>query len=70
MPKCKVCNREAEEANYHELHMKAYESSELEHDKWRRALSISWKDYLNEIVKNPLTGIWAKEVVQLIFTEK
>jgi hypothetical protein len=70
LPKCKACNREAEiEDNYCELHAKAYESLSLEYEKWKRALDISWEDYLNEIIKNPLTGVWAKEVAQLILVE-
>jgi hypothetical protein len=68
---CKACNREAaeEEGNYCELHAKAYKSLVLKYDKWNRALDICWKDYLREIIKNPLTGVWAKEVAQLILME-
>jgi hypothetical protein len=42
----------------------------LKYDKWKRALGISWKGYLHEIIKNPLTGVWAKEVAQQILMEK
>ena len=70
MTKCKACSREAvEKEEYCELHAKAHEKLVLKYDKWRRALDISWKDYLNEVIKNPLTGIGAKEVAQLILTE-
>jgi hypothetical protein len=48
------------------LHAKAFESLVLNYDKWKRALGISWKNYLNEIIKNPLTGFWVKEVAQLM----
>jgi hypothetical protein len=27
-------------------------------------MQISWKEYLSEIVKNPLTGEWAREVAE------
>jgi len=34
-------------------------------------MEISWKEYLSEIAKNPLTGEWAREVAeQLIKAEK
>jgi hypothetical protein len=34
-------------------------------------LGISWKEYLSEIAKNPLTGEWAKEVAEhLVEMEK
>jgi hypothetical protein len=40
------------------------------YDDWRRAMDISWKKYLNEIVKNVYTGSWAKEVAgQLLKNE-
>jgi hypothetical protein len=33
-------------------------------------MDISWKEYLNEIVKNPYAGSWAKEVAgQLLKNE-
>jgi hypothetical protein len=44
--------------------MKAYESILEKYDLWKRAMEISWKEYLSEIVKNPLTGEWAKEVAE------
>jgi len=62
--KCKVCNREAVENGYCDLHAKAYENVMKNYDAWRKALDISWKEYLSEITKNPLTGEWAKEVAE------
>jgi hypothetical protein len=32
-------------------------------------LEVSWKEYLSEIVKNPLTGEWAKEVAECLISE-
>jgi hypothetical protein len=49
-----------------ELHMKAYESVIKKYDVWRKALEISWREYLSEIAKNPLTGEWAKEVAEYL----
>ena len=62
--KCPICSRDANEKGYCELHTKAYESILKKYDVWKRALEISWKEYLSEIVKNPLTGEWAKEVAE------
>jgi len=64
--KCKVCGREAGENGYCELHMKAHESIVKEYDQWKKALEISWKEYLSEVVKNPLTGEWSKEVAEYL----
>ena len=49
---------------YCELHKKAYRSIVQKYDDWKRAMDISWKEYLNEIAKNPYTGSWAKEVAE------
>jgi len=62
--KCPICSRDANEKGYCELHTKAYESILKKYDVWKRALEISWKEYLSEIVKNPLTGEWAREVAE------
>jgi len=60
--KCKVCSREAGEKGYCELHLKAYENILKKYSLWKKALKISWQEYLSEIDKNPLTGEWAREV--------
>jgi len=62
--KCLICNREASKNDYCESHTKAYESITRKYDYWKKALNISWKEYLNEIAKNSLTGEWAKEVAE------
>jgi hypothetical protein len=62
--KCKLCDRKAIENGYCKLHKKAYESVATKYDFWRKALGITWKEYLSEIAKNPLTGQWTKEVAQ------
>ena len=59
---CAICNREACENSYCELHRKAYENIVEKYEWWKKALEISWKGYLSEIIKNPLTGEWSKEV--------
>jgi len=62
--RCKTCNREAGENSYCELHMKAYENVIEKHEVWKKAVQISWKEYLSEVAKNPLTGEWAREVAE------
>jgi len=36
---------------------------------WRRALSLPWKRYLEEIVENPLTGEKAREIASSLLRE-
>jgi hypothetical protein len=64
--KCAICNKEAVENGYCELHARAYQSIVKKYDVWKKALDISWKEYLSEIVKNPFTGEWAKEVAEYL----
>ena len=67
--KCKVCSREAR--NKHcELHEKAYSNVVQKFEIWRNAAGISWEQYLNELVENPSTGIWAKEVAEHLLKDK
>ena len=71
--KCKVCSREAKtqpQSEYCELHQKAYENIQRKSERWKSALNIEWREYLNEIKKNPLTGIWAKEVAENLLSRK
>lgn len=64
--RCKICSGKADESGYCELHTKAYESVVRKYDSWKRALECSWKEYLSEIAKNPLTGEWTKEVAEYL----
>lgn len=62
--KCAICDKEAVLDGYCELHAKAYKNVVEKYEDWKKALNISWKEYLKEIVKNPFTGEWAKEVAE------
>lgn len=64
--KCTICDRETGENSYCELHRKAYESINEKYDVWKKALDISWGEYLSKIAENPLTGEWAKEVSEYL----
>jgi len=46
------------------LHEKAHGNIAQKYSSWKRALEISWKEYLDEVIKNSYTGIWAKEVAK------
>ncbi|MBX5327011.1 MAG: hypothetical protein ACQXXH_06745 [Candidatus Bathyarchaeia archaeon] len=68
--KCKVCDKRVKEGKaYCEHHAKAYENVVDKYDSWNKALGVTWKVYLDEIIKNPLTGSWAKEVAQQLLEE-
>lgn len=67
--KCKVCDREARN-KYCELHEKAYANIMQKFEIWKNATEVSWEQYLNELVKNPFTGTWAKEVAEHLLKDK
>jgi hypothetical protein len=46
------------------LHAKVYKIIIKKYDRWRKAMEVSWKEYLSEIAKNPLAGEWVREVAQ------
>jgi len=60
---CKICDREAMN-EYCELHEKACENLVQRYEIWKKAMDISWKEYLNEVAENPYSGSWAKEVAR------
>jgi hypothetical protein len=62
--KCEICSREAGENGYCEFHTRAHENLIGKYDCWEKALETSWKEYLREIAKNPLTGEWVREVAE------
>jgi hypothetical protein len=37
---------------------------------WAAASNVSWMEYLFEIQKNSLTGVWAKEVAKYLIEEE
>ncbi|MBC7129832.1 hypothetical protein H5T51_01250 [Candidatus Bathyarchaeota archaeon] len=67
--KCKICDREAVKRGYCDLHVQAYERILEKYEQWKKALNVSWEDYLREIAKNPLTGEWAKEVAEKLLED-
>lgn len=52
------------ENGYCELHAKAYRNIVKKYENWKKAMDVSWKEYLSQIAKNPFTGEWAREVAE------
>jgi hypothetical protein len=69
MMMCMICDREAVE-KFCELHDKAYQNIVQKFEEWRRALDISWKEYLKAVVVNAYTGSWAREVAEQLLKNK
>ncbi len=67
--KCSLCNRKNRN-EYCELHEKAFANINQKFEVWKTAADVSWEQYLKELVENPFTGIWAKEVAEHLLKEK
>ena len=67
---CKICNRKAVTEGFCKINLKAYENIVEKYDCWRKALTVSWKEYLSEIEQNPLTGEWIKEVASYLINNE
>ena len=67
---CKICIREAVEEGYCPLHLTAYRNVLEKFQVWHKATGLNWTEYLGEIQKNSLTGVWAKDVVKQLIKEE
>ena len=61
--KCEVCGRNAK-SRLCEFHERAHANLLRKFDAWKKAKDISWADYLKEMQRNPLAGLWVKELAQ------
>ena len=67
--KCLVCGREAKES-YCGFHDAAYRNVVQNFEDWKQGTDLSWREYLKELVENPYTGIWTKEVAEHLLKNK
>lgn len=66
---CRVCGRERSgDSVYCERHQAAYGSIEEYYPRWRRALGLSWREYLEKVSQISGTGMWVKEVIKDILS--
>jgi hypothetical protein len=67
--KCKLCNREEKQMGFCTLHLRAYRNLCEKFTVWQQALDVSWSQYLVDVQKNSLTGVWAKDVSKHLIEE-
>ena len=64
--KCPICRREAV-VDLCRYHAEAKEKVRIAYPLWVKAYgNIEWKDFLDNLKRNPQTGRWAKEITQLL----
>ena len=71
MTTCRLCKREcAPSSTLCKYHLAAKRSVESAYTQWNEAYGgITWKDYLQKVSQNAETGLWAKEVAELLSKE-
>jgi hypothetical protein len=67
--KCEICGRKAK-SGFCDNHEKAHRNLLEKYEAWRKSMDISWREYLEQISKNPYTGIWVKEVVRNLLVSR
>lgn len=64
--KCNICERQAE-ADLCQYHLEAKSKVETAYRRWVEAYgTISRKEYLELVVKNPETGEWASDAAKML----
>ncbi|WXG40632.1 MAG: hypothetical protein WED07_07530 [Candidatus Freyarchaeum deiterrae] len=68
--KCPICNlNKYEEFDYCENHQSAYLKLMERYNDWKKAINITWQEYLKKIIENENTGEWAREVATHLLDE-
>jgi len=72
MTVCRLCRRErAPSSTLCKYHLAAKRGVESAYKRWNEAYGgIGWKDYLQKVCQNAETGLWAKEVAELLSREE
>jgi len=63
--KCLVCGRTSKKALC-ARHSLACKKLILKYAKWKKALEISWPNYLERLVKSEEAGEWVKQVARYL----
>jgi len=71
MTACRLCRREcAPSSTLCKYHLAAKRSVESAYRQWNEAYGgIAWKEYLRKVSQDAETGLWAKEVAELLSKE-
>ena len=67
--KCVICVRSGEE-DFCRWHKESYDKLKESYKQWKEAMGIIWREYLEEVGRNPNTGDWAKEVASYLLKKE
>ncbi|MGC8936181.1 MAG: hypothetical protein ACP5KV_02290 [Candidatus Methanomethylicaceae archaeon] len=65
---CRVCGRSSA-GEFCEFHAEAVKRLKEHFEVWRERKGTSWEEYLREILKNEMVGVWVKEVAEYLIRE-
>jgi len=64
--KCPICGREAV-TDFCHYHTEAKENVLAAYPLWVKAYgNMEWKDFLDNVKRNPQTGQWVKEIAEIL----
>jgi hypothetical protein len=68
---CIICERPCASGDYCKYHADAYQNVMQYYDEWKEAYGeLSFKEYLQKVIDNPATGIWACEVSEKLLEKE
>lgn len=67
---CPICGEELDGEEFCKRHKKAYLNIKQAFNDWKKALDISWDEYLNKLIENKNSGKWVKEVAEYLLSQK
>jgi hypothetical protein len=67
---CRLCRRETD-SEFCAYHSRARSEVAGAYKSWSEAYGeLTWREYLNRVIKNPETGQWAVEVAKLMLDKE
>ncbi|NVM52794.1 MAG: hypothetical protein HWN66_03755 [Candidatus Helarchaeota archaeon] len=68
---CIICEREIHSENYCKYHVVAFQNVMQNYDDWKEGYGeLTFLEYLQKIIENSATGIWAKEVAEKLLEKE
>ncbi len=67
---CIICGVNTNEgSNYCENHLSAYINLKEAYNEWKKAMDITWQEYLKKVIENENTGEWVRELAIHLLNE-
>ncbi|NVM28636.1 MAG: hypothetical protein HWN65_07310 [Candidatus Helarchaeota archaeon] len=68
---CSICERELSSEEFCKYHEHAYQNLMENYEDWQEAYGeLTFLEYLQKIIENPATGVWAKDVAEVLLKQE